>query len=38
MEKKLTKKEKKKQTKNINLFIVDCIVESTVKGIKRAKK
>ena len=36
MEKKLTKK--KKKTKGINLFIVDCTVQSTVKGIKRKKK
>jgi hypothetical protein len=36
--KKLNKKEKKqKQTKDINLFIVDCTVESIVNGIKTAK-
>ena len=37
--KKLIKKEKhQKQTKDIGLFTVDCTVQSTVKGIKKAKK
>jgi hypothetical protein len=35
--KKLTKK-KKKQTKGIKLFTVDCTVQSTIKGIKTEKK
>jgi len=34
--KKLIKK--KKKTKDISLFTVDCTVQSTVKGIKTTKK
>jgi hypothetical protein len=29
---------KGKKTKNISLFIVDCTVQSTIKGIKTGKK
>ena len=37
--KNLIKKEKhQKQTKGIGLFTVGCTVQSTVKGIKKAKK
>jgi hypothetical protein len=38
MKKNSLKRKKLKQTKGIRFFTVDCNVQSTIKGTKRAKK
>jgi len=32
------KKDKKKKTKGISLFTMDCTVQLTIKGLKRKRK